>query len=540
MPRRQNQRVAAEVPNPGFERTDEHRRVEDLFHRTKQNFLVLGSAGTGKSYLLRRLVETSRKKVVVLAYTGLAAIQAGGQTINSFFGLPPGLQPRQQLHRTGRGADDARRFRDLEVVLIDEVSMLRADMLDALELILRENGPRPGEPFGGVQIGLFGDPLQLPPIVSANELQAFNGNWSEGWPSPWFCDAFALRTGNFVRVTLQRIFRQSEDNEFATFLGRVREGRLQPPDLEFINHRVGSVDSGAAVALVTTNELANRENERRYNALAGPIKCWQASVEDWPHFWRGDEPVVGSIEVKVGARVIVCANGAGPGLVNGSVGTVSRFDEEAVYLSVNGSEIPVRPYTWEFPIWDWDAENRQMYRRGVARYTQMPLKLAWALTIHKAQGQTIDAPVCVDLGHRVWSGGQTYVALSRVRRLNQIYLRRAVRAEDILVERRALEFLAEGDTPSTMVEIRAKATEVYQQTRRLRDQVELKRQAVASERGELQEVTAEARRMLAAVTESIGEMRRLAAEMKSSEQRIANALEQARKTNWFNRLLGRF
>jgi len=242
----------------------------------------------------------------------------------------------------------------------------------------------------------------------------------------------------------------------------------------------------------------------------------------------------------VGARVIVCANRAGPGLVNGSVGTISRLDAEAVYLLVNGTEIPVRPYTWEFPIWDWDADKREMFIRGTARYTQMPLKLAWALTIHKSQGQTIHAPVCVDFGHRVWSGGQTYVALSRVRRLEQIYLRRAVRQEDILVERRAMEFLAEGETPTTMVEIRAKATEVYQQTRRLRDQVEQKRQAVAAERADLQEVTAEARRILAMVTESVGEIRRLAAEAKSNEQRIIKALEQARKAHWLDRLLGRF
>ena len=374
----------------------------------------------------------------------------------------------------------------------------------------------------------------------ANELQAFNGKWSEGWPSPWFCDAFTFRTGNFVRVTLQRIFRQSEDNEFAAFLGRLRVGQLQQQDLELINRRVGAVDSAQVVSLVTTNALAKQANDTRYNALAGPAKVWTAIENEWPDSWRGDEPVDSSVEVKVGARVIVCANRAGPGLVNGSVGTISRFDDEAVYLTVNGAEIPVRPYTWEFPIWDWDAKNRRMVIRGVARYTQMPLKLAWALTIHKAQGQTIDAPVCVDFGHRVWSGGQTYVALSRVRRLDHINLRRAVRQQDILVEHRAMAFLAEGDTPTTMVEFRTKAAEVYQQTRKLRDQVEHKRKAMTGERAELQKLTTEVRQMLAAVTESVGEMRRLAAEVKLNEQRIVKALEQARKTHWFNRIWGRF
>lgn len=533
-------------PNPatsqesGFERTDEHRRVEDLFYRTKHNFLVLGSAGTGKSYLLRHLVESSRKKVAVVSYTGLAAIQAGGQTINKFLGLAPKLQPRHDLQRGAPNQDNHQRFRDLEAILIDEVSMLRADLLDALEAVLKEHGPRPGETFGGVQVGMFGDPLQLPPIVQANEFQAFNGNWEDGWPSPWFCDAFAFRTGGFVRVTLQRIFRQNEHDDFTQFLGRLREGRVQAEDFEFINRRVSGNKPEEAIALVTTNEIANRENESRYNALPGPVSYWRAEAENWPDEWRGHEPVLPSVEVKVGARVLVCANGAGLGLVNGSLGTVSRFDDEAVCIWINGREVPVRRYTWEFPIWDWNPEQRRMFRSGTARYTQMPLKLAWALTIHKAQGQTIDGPVWVDLGNRVWSGGQTYVALSRVRRLDQVHLRRAMRQADVLVERRAMEFLAEGDTPSTLAEVRAKATEVYRHTRKLRDSAETKRQAIATEYEKLQRLLEDARQVLNSATRSAEEARQLAARVTGIERNVTQTLERARQSHWLKRLFGRF
>jgi ATP-dependent DNA helicase PIF1 len=523
-----------------YETTDEHRRAENLFHRTNRNFLVLGSAGTGKSCLLRRLVETSRKKVAVVAYTGLAAIQAGGRTVNSVFGLAPKLQPRHDLQETPAAEERYQRFRDLEALLIDEVSMLRADLFDAVETMLREHGPRPGEMFGGVQVGLFGDPLQLPPIVSANELQAFNGNWQEGWPSPWFCDAFAYRTGGFVRVTLQRIFRQTGDDSFAGFLARLREGRMQSDDFEFINSRVTETKPKDAASLVTTNAIANWENESRYNALPGPAPKWTAEAENWPDFWEGDEPVPRSVAVKAGARVIVCANRAGPGLVNGSVGTVSRIDDEAVYLRIKGEEVPVRRYTWEFPIWDWDAQTRRMFKKGTARYTQMPLKLAWALTIHKAQGQTIDGPVWVDLGNRVWSGGQTYVALSRVRRLEQLHLRRPVRNEDVLVEKRALDFLSEGDTPSALEEIRAMASEVYRQTRRLRDSVEAKRQAIVTERAELRRLLEEAKATLSAVGRAVEESRQLAAHLADIERNVTKALDRARKATWLRRLLGHF
>ncbi|MBI4580327.1 MAG: AAA family ATPase, partial [Planctomycetes bacterium] len=327
----------AENPTPS-QSTDESRRVE-LLCSTGQNFLVLGSAGTGKSMLLQRLVQSARKRVQVLAPTGLAARQAGGKTIHSFLGLSLGLQRRNglQLRQEGPEQAEARRqaFRGLEALLIDEVSMLRADVFDAIDARLRDEGPRPGEPFGGVQIGLFGDVLQLPPIVDDEVLPAFNGQWEEGWESPWFYDAHAFRCSRFQRVTLKRIFRQTHQEEsFVTSLARLREGRMQPEDFALLNSRVAPETPEGGVSLVTTNQRASGINTAKFNRLPGPKGTYLATKEDWPEDW-GNGPVPESVEVKVGARVLVCANISPPVLVNGSLGTVVSFDQEQVIVKVN-------------------------------------------------------------------------------------------------------------------------------------------------------------------------------------------------------------
>lgn len=534
-----------------FRSTDEIRRAENIFHNTNRNFVILGSAGTGKSFLLKRLVENSHKNLQVLSFTGLAALQVGGRTIHSFFGFDLGLQKRSHLLLTGtdeQKENRCRTFRSLEAILIDEVSMLRADLLDAIDGVLRERGPRPGEPFGGVQIGLFGDVLQLPPIVTDDEQQAFSPRadessspiWADGWISPWFFDSFGYRTGGFLRLTLTRIFRQqaaaANGEDFVRALQRLREGRIQPEDFELINSRVSTERPEKALSLVTTNRGADSENDARFNALPGQMQTFRASRgENWPQHWTGKsyEPVPETVQIKKDAWVLVCANNAGPGLVNGSLGTVLRFDEEEVVLRVGSQEIPVRRYVWKFPIWRWDGENKRMVRDGETTYSQMPLKLAWAMTIHKAQGQTVDGPMWVDLGQRVWSGGQLYVALSRVRRLDQLYLRRAVCNEDVLVERRARQFLTEGDTATALEETRALAGTIYRETKKVKDKT-------VEERERAEEILKRAEALLTAGAVNLQECKQVEARIVATENRIATALEHAKKAGWLKRLLGHF
>lgn len=537
-----------------WESTSEIERVELLFRKSNRNFLVLGSAGTGKSVLLRRLVQNSPKRVEVVAFTGLAALQTGGRTIHRFFGFDLGLQRRHNLmlrQEQQEQENRLRRFKELEALLIDEVSMLRADLFDAVDGILREHGPHPGEPFGGVQIGLFGDLLQLPPIVEDDELPAFNGQWNEGWPSAWFVDAFCFRTGNFQRVTLTRIFRQSQEDhggaQFVKCLQRLRENRFQTNDLNLLNGRVCRGRPDGAMALVTTNKRADVINEEHFNALPGGSKSYRASYTDWPRDWgRDDTPVAEEVSVKEGARVLICAN-ISETVVNGSLATVIRFNDEDVVVDVNGVETLVRPYKWEFPVWKWNRQEQAMVESGRACFTQMPLKQAWAMTIHKAQGQTVDGPLWVDLGNRVWSGGQTYVALSRVRRLEQLHLCRPVQERDVLVEKRAMQFLAEGDTPATLDEIRAKAGEIYSETRKHRQAAEAERKQAREERQQAETARAETQKALADTAKLLGEMRQTKASAQAAakraeaaETRITAAIEQVKRTGWFRRLIRHF
>jgi hypothetical protein len=439
-------------------------------------------------------------------------------------------------------------FRSLEAILIDEVSMLRADLLDAVDAVLREHGPRPGEPFGGVQIGLFGDVLQLPPIVTDDEQQAFRARaddpsspiWDDGWISPWFFDSFAYRTGGFLRLTLTCIFRQQTDStagkDFILALQRLREGRIQPEDFSLINSRASAQKPQQALSLVTTNDDANDENTKRFNELSGRSQPYHAvRADNWPTRWKGKsyEPVPETVEIKQDAWVLVCANNAGPGLVNGSLGTVLRFDDEEVILRVGSQEIPVKRYVWRFPIWQWNGEQKRMVKNGETTYSQMPLKLAWAMTIHKAQGQTVDGPMWVDLGARVWSSGQAYVALSRVRRLEQLHLRRAVRAEDLLAEKRARQFLSEGDTATALEETRAFAATVYRESKKVKDKT-------VEERERAERILKDVEKILTEATAKLQECKQVEARIAASEKRISSALEQAKKAGWLKRLLGDF
>ncbi|MCX6898100.1 MAG: AAA family ATPase [Verrucomicrobia bacterium] len=534
-----------------LELTEEIRRVENIFHNTNRNFLVLGSAGTGKSFLLKRLVENSRKRLQVLSFTGLAALQVGGRTIHSFFGFDLGLQKRSHLLLTGTAEQQENRrraFQSLEAILIDEVSMLRADLLDAVDGVLREHGPRPGEPFGGVQVGLFGDVLQLPPIVDDDVDQAFRAQannlsmpvWDEGWISPWFFDSFAYRTGGFMRLTLNHVFRQQneavEGVEFIRSLQRLREGRMQPEDYDLINSRVHNDRPQKALSLVTTNKEADRENDARFNALPGLPKTYRAfRAENWPKHWKGKsyEPVPETVEIKKDAWVLVCANIADSGLVNGSLGTVLHCDDEEVVLQVGNREASVPRYVWKFPIWRWDGENKRMVKDGETIYSQMPLKLAWAMTIHKAQGQTVDGPMCVDLGQRMWSGGQAYVALSRVRRLDQLHLRRPVTNEDVLVERKARQFLCEGDSATSFDETRALAATVYRKTKKMKDKT-------VEERERAEHAQKRIETLLTDAAATLQEWKQVVTRIAASEKKILSALEQAKKAGWLERLLGRF
>ena len=271
--------------------------------------------------------------------------------------------------------------------------------------------------------------------------------------------------------------------------------------------------------------------------------------------------------MKEGALVLICAN-LSEKVVNGSIGTVVRFDTEKVIVVINGVETPVRPYTWEFPVWKWDKQTRAMVESGRACFTQMPLKQAWAMTIHKAQGQTVDGPLWVDLGNRVWSGGQTYVAMSRVRRLEQLHLRRALRSSDVLVEKCAVEFLASGDSPASLDEIRAKAGEIYFETLKhcrtaesqrnlaqeerqraevARAETQTERQKAEAAQIESQRILNDARSVLHEAGILLNKLKQVAdnvegaaARAETAEKKMSDAIALAKEASWLKRLMRDF
>lgn len=525
-----------------MESTREMERVLALY-RANENFIVLGSAGTGKSVLLRKLVAESRKNVQVVAPTGLAAMLAGGKTIHSFFGMRWGLQrPKNvQLADTRLEVESRmRRLRDLKVLLIDEISMVRADILDAIDMVLREHGPSPGAPFGGIQIGLFGDVLQLPPIVKTNERQAFiEGQDPSGWKSEWFFDAKAFAQANFKRVRLTKIFRQADEQEFAARLQRLRTDRMQPEDYITFNQRCDLQNVENALAVVARKKQAVAINTQRFNALAGEVFSFTAEHHpfNWPNGWEFPAPK--TLDLKIGARVMLLAN-IGGSLVNGRMGTVEALSKSGVRVRFDGEVHIVSRYTWELPVWEWDAQARRMIEKEAVRFTQIPLRLAWAMTIHKVQGQTLEADVMVDFGHSLWSPGQAYVAVSRVRTIAKLYLARPLVPEHVIMDKRAVGFDELTNSLPSIPEIRQKVVQIYTATRALRDET---KKVHSEAQPQIQAIAVALREIAKALSQCQSHeanSKAFAERAEASEKRVNSAIDRLRKAGLIGRLLGKF
>ncbi len=414
--------------NEGF------RRALEVMEAGRSVF-VTGRAGTGKSTLLRYFRSTTRRRVAVLAPTGVAALNAGGQTIHSFFGWRPDITPA----RVSRvGGEKARLYQQLETLVIDEVSMVRADLLDCVDRFLRLNGPRPGEPFGGLQMIFIGDLYQLPPVAGEVELRALSALYK----TPYFFSAHSLQELDFELIELEKVYRQKEDPEFLEILNAVRIGAVTDSQLARLNQRFlprfEPPPGELFVFLTTTNRLADEINRSRLNSLRGRASAFLAAVEG--NFGREYLPAPPELALKPGAQVMLVSNHPGGLWVNGSLGRVRRVRAEPV-VEVEleeGEVVEVEPHTWE--LYELYLEEGELRSRVVGRYTQLPLVLGWAVTIHKAQGKTFSR-VVVDLGAGAFAPGQVYVALSRCTSLEGLVLRRPVERRHIFPDRRVVEFL---------------------------------------------------------------------------------------------------
>jgi hypothetical protein len=426
--KRKPKRPAASPWPAGVKPTAQFLEARRYVEEARGHLFVTGKAGTGKSTLLRAIRGSAEDGMIVVAPTGLAAVQVGGQTIHSFFGLPPRLVKPEDIKPSRRQG----LMRRMTTLVIDEVSMVRSDLMDAIDRSLRLNRKKPREPFGGVRLALFGDLHQLPPVVREDEAGSYLDDHFGG---PFFFNAPAFKQAETRFLELDEVFRQKEEAFIAT-LNNIREGKVAPADLALLNGRILHLermrDARDYVILTPTNNAAQQINMAFLNSLPDPESAHEAVVSGT--YPETAQPTDQTLLLKKGAKVIMLRNDPEKRWVNGTLGVVSGVDGERVLVEIDGEEHEVEPQTWEQIRYDYDAANDTIVEQVTGSFRQLPLRLAWALTIHKAQGMTLDR-VYVDLRRGTFAHGQAYVALSRARTLEGLALARALRPTDVIFDK---------------------------------------------------------------------------------------------------------
>jgi ATP-dependent exoDNAse (exonuclease V) alpha subunit len=414
----------------------------NLLENTSEHLFITGKAGTGKSTLLKFFRDNTAKNVVILAPTGVAAVNVQGQTIHSFFRFKPDITPEGVESIRIRRNDQAL-YRKVDTLIIDEASMLRSDLLDCIEAFLRIYGKDPSRSFGGVQLILIGDLYQLPPVVTRHDREAFAGMYE----SPYFFDAKSYKPLAIRTIELTKIYRQKEE-EFIHLLSTIRDRTATPEHLKSINKRYLPEfvpDEGDFyIYLTTTNALADQINQERLKQLS--TKSFVSSGTVTGEFDDKGLPTHRALELKVGAQVMLLNNDAEGRWINGTIGKITYLNEEgfgtdAIEVELdNGEVVDVTPFTWEMYQFFYNQDTERLESREIGSFKQYPLRPAWAVTIHKSQGKTFTR-VVVDVGYGTFAHGQLYVALSRCTTLEGIVLKKPIRKEHILLDQRVVSFL---------------------------------------------------------------------------------------------------
>ncbi len=394
---------------------------------TDQNVFLTGKAGTGKTTFLRKLKETSLKQMAVVAPTGVAAINAGGTTIHSFFQLPltpfiPTELGRKELIGKMRMHSRKRRvLRELELLVIDEISMVRADILDAIDTVLRSVRYRHNEPFGGVQMIFIGDMYQLSPVAQQDEWQIL----SKFYKGVYFFNSLVFKEKPFIHIEFEKIFRQ-KDIEFIRVLNEVRNNQLSTASKALLDSRYNPLfkapKDDTYIILTTHNYKADRINREELNNIKKPSKFFEAKISR--EFPERIYPVEENLELKIGAKVMFVKNDTdiAKRFFNGKIGTVTSWNEDAIFVQCpeDEEEIEVTPMIWENIRYETNESTLEVIPEVIGTFTQFPLRLAWAITIHKSQGLTFDKAI-ID-AEMAFAPGQVYVALSRCRSLEGLVL----------------------------------------------------------------------------------------------------------------------
>jgi ATP-dependent DNA helicase PIF1 len=428
--------LAIERPDVTF--SNESKHVLDLFEHTRRNIFLTGRAGTGKSTLLKVFRATTKKSIVALAYTGVAAVNIQGQTIHSFFKFGPSITEGRVRKLRGK---EANLYRKLDTIVIDEISMVRADFFDCIEKFLRLNGPFPGRAFGGVQMILIGDPYQLPPIVDDEEEEIFKKHYR----SRFFFDAKSYDNSQFEKIELTHVYRQS-DRDFIEILDAMRLCETTDAHIAKINERfLGSnpeLSDDFRISLVTTNAMANNINGARLARLPGSAKTYRGAVDGG--LKEKNFPTEHELILKEGAQVMLLNNDPKKRWINGDLAKVVRLDESSVRVLFEDKTFDdIGFYKWETVRFVYDEKENKVESEVVGSFTQIPLRLAWAVTIHKGQGKTFDGAI-IDFGTGTFSSGQAYVALSRCRSLRGLTLRSPLKHHHIFIDPRISEFMRHG------------------------------------------------------------------------------------------------
>lgn len=417
--------------------SSEFRAVLDQLEHTRDNLFITGRAGTGKSTLLQLFRNTTKKKVAVLAPTGIAALNVRGQTLHSFFGFPPKMISRKDIHKRR----NARLYRNLQMIIIDEISMVRADMLDNIDAFLRINRDI-NEPFGGVQMIFFGDLFQLPPVVASDYERAYFTNTYE---SPYFFSAQIIQQGfEFAMIELHTVYRQDE-RHFIRLLDNIRLNNMDYDDLEDLNQRNLPIpdDKSFFITLTSRNQIANQINQLALRKLDSEPFTFAASVTG--EFQSRLFPTDSVLSLKAGAQVMFVKNDPQKRFVNGTIGKIVSLEHDKIVIALMGNDEQIRyidleKLEWEIMKYAQDPDNASTIKaKTIGTFKQYPIKLAWAITIHKSQGKTFDRAI-IDMGGGAFEYGQTYVALSRCRTLEGIFLKRPIHPKDIMVDGRVSEF----------------------------------------------------------------------------------------------------
>lgn len=414
-----------------------------ILETSKEHIFLTGNAGTGKSTLLDTWRNKTKQSVAVLAPTGVAALNVKGQTIHSFFGFRPDITV-QKIHRFYRKKGKKGLFKKLDAIIIDEISMVRADLLDCIDQFLRMHGKDSTEAFGGVRMIFIGDLHQLPPVVTDSEKKIFETYYK----TPYFFSANVFEELDLTFIELTKIYRQS-DQRFIEILSAIRNNVLSDQQLDHLNSRFDpqfeTPSNKFFITLTTTNKTAQKINEYHLGKLFNERFVYRGKSDG--SFDTKALPTSPSLELKVGAQIMMIANDKNGRWVNGSLGRITGITAgkqgESDTISVeleDGREVSVEPYTWELFKLDYNPATDTLQTQVTGSYTQYPLTLAWAITIHKSQGKTFDN-VIIDFGWGTFAHGQAYVALSRCTNLQGIVLTKPFAKEFVITDQHINTFL---------------------------------------------------------------------------------------------------